>query len=605
MQSIRQLFINRSLRDLRPSTKLLCDHNCQQRAHLSSLATKDDQTVIEEHKKMLLRKGSITGNVLPMIGLEVHAQLDLSSKLFSQGSNKSDTRSNSQLDYLDIALPGTLPKFNENALKMAILSSLELNCKVQELIHFDRKNYFYTDMPAGYQITQYNKPLAKDGFIEFIVTSYNKLATAHSQPYDIAKYLYSDEKKASLRPYVRRSHIKQIQIEQDSAKSLHQTESGDGRTEFSLVDYNRSGAALIEIVFEPDLTNHHEASSLIKELIRILRTLGTCNCELQEGSLRVDANVSIQKIDGQTIVNSHRVELKNLNSIKSLNFGIAYEIHRQANLIKSGKKVIQESRSFDTKSGRSFVLREKETTVDYRYVPDPNLPPLNISQDLVNDIKYQLPEINSNDKRKNLTDNFNLDLALVVDVLDIPGLYDYLIAVMKDKSNYDANIVADFLVYTALNLKNMSGVQMDLSLEPGSMFIERLKPEKMQVIIDMLFKDHISFMNAYEIIKHIVINNAIDDPRVIVDEFGWHLINDDETIREVCESMVIGMKNVSKKYRKTGEKRFMKMMLSKLSELHDNRISIRKAIELLDKKLRPCEDKGEESKQVNDPKPES
>lgn len=364
--------------------------------------------------------------VIPKIGLEVHAQLDLKSKLFSQGGNVYQAPSNSQLDLLDIALPGTLPKLNLEALNLAIVSSIGLNCEVKRFTHFDRKNYFYSDMPAGYQLTQFNHPIAIEGHIDFDVDSYRRFAISSPYKNAIVSSLYLEKKRSQVefKPYKKRSRIKQIQLEQDSAKTL--THTGDEKDQLvcDLVDYNRSGACLIEIVFEPDLTSHHEATSLVMELMSILKALGTCKCELQEGTLRVDANVSIQSLDGHEATGSSKVELKNLNSLKALNKGIQSEIERQVKILSTGGEIISETRTFDTKSGVTLPLRMKEETVDYRFVPDPNLPPLRLDRSFIESIRQSMltrkAESSVQDEFRNCTENrvkFDIEHPNEIEVL--------------------------------------------------------------------------------------------------------------------------------------------------------------------------------------------
>lgn len=536
--------------------------------------------------------------VAAKIGLEVHAQLNTKSKLFSRGGNSRFCPPNTQLDLLDISLPGSLPKLNKSAFNLAMLSSLGLNCTIQNTTHFDRKNYFYTDMPAGYQITQYNKPIAKDGFIDFIVTTYHNSVIAHAQQYDLVKYLYHEDRGniEEIKPYIKRSQIKQIQLEQDSAKTLQQMTKDSEEAQYSLIDYNRSGAPLIEVVFEPDLTNHHEASSLIKELIHLFKALKICDCELQEGSLRVDANISIQAIDNQVINNSAKVELKNLNSIRSLNKGVHHEINRQASLIKSGKLVAQETRTFDTRTGQTVPLRLKEEASDYRYTPEPNLPPISIPDELIDETRKSLPEDLPDAIRKSLLDKYEIDLALITEMIEEPGLHKYFLEIMEARPNYDPNVIADFLIYSVANTKNIVGppIHVDLSDDTGD-FRNRLGVEKLIVIFDMMLKDEISFMTAYEVIKLILINNDPSNPRDIVAHFGWQQINDREIVMELCESCIKRMKNIHKSYKKKGDKKYLRMMLEKLCEASNNRISVRMAIECINHLLRPKSTKSGES----------
>lgn len=542
------------------------------------------------------------GGVTAKIGLEVHAQLNTKSKLFSQGGNSRSSPPNTQLDLLDISLPGSLPKLNKDAFRLALLSSLSLNCKIQATTHFDRKNYFYTDMPAGFQITQYNQPIAKNGFIDFIVTTYHNSIIAHTQQYDLVKYLYHEDRGniEEVRPYIMRSQIKQIQLEQDSAKTLQQTTKDSGEEQYSLIDYNRSGAGLIEIVFEPDLTNHHEASSLIKELIHILKASEICDCELQEGSLRVDANISIQAIENQIIDNSARVELKNLNSIRSLNKGIHHEITRQASLIKSGKSVAQETRTFDTRAAKTVPLRMKEEASDYRYMPEPSIPPIAISNELIDGVRQFLPSDLPSSIREDLLRKYDIDLAIVTEIIDEPGLHKYFSRIMDARPNYDPNVIADFLIYSVANLKNIVGppIRVDLDDETSE-FKKRLGVETLVDVFDMMLADEISFMTAYEIMKFKFVNNDQSSPKEIIDHFGWQQITDRKVIMGICCDSIKKMKNVSKCYERRGEKRHLRMMVEKLCELSHNRISVKVAIECLNVLLRQQTPKSSDSAEFN------
>lgn len=528
------------------------------------------------------------GGVVPKIGLEVHAQLKLESKLFSSGSARLGSP-NTHLDLLDIALPGSLPKLNRDALRTALLTCIGLNCTIPDAIHFDRKNYFYTDMPAGYQITQHNRPIGIDGFVEFIATTYQKSVISHSQPYDLVRYLYFNSRKemGQFSPYVRKSRIKQIQLEQDSAKTLHQMQEDSDSEVFSLIDYNRSGVGLMEIVFEPDLTNHHEASSLIKELTIILRSLDTCDCKMQLGSLRVDANVSLEHIPGVNIEQSERVELKNLNSIGFVNRAIASEIKRQTDLMKRGEAIVRETRFFDPKTDMTKPLRMKEDATDYRYVPEPSIPPIRLDEQLVSNIRAQLPSRIPADIRKLLIEDCKLDLAIAVEVMDEPGLSDYFMQVMRDRVQFDPDVIADFLIYTINNLKSVVGPNVPIDMDQNGRFQKILPPRRMQPILDMMTNDEISYTTAYELIKYMIINEDTNEPREIVEHFDWYQINDMDKINEYCEQIIQNMKSVPKKYAKRRSLQDLRMLIDKVCHLTGYRISVRKAIDRFNELLLP------------------
>lgn len=525
------------------------------------------------------------GRIVPKIGLEVHAQLKLSSKLFSQGVFSYEGQPNDNLDLLDVALPGSLPKLNLSAVEGAVLTALGLNCTIQNDIHFDRKNYFYSDMPSGYQITQYNKPIARDGFIDFTVRSHHKSLIAHSQNYDLVRCLYWKDrfKDDDPNPYTKRSFIKQIQLEQDSAKTLTINETEQN----CLIDYNRSGCALIEIVFEPDLISHHEASSVIKELIRILKTLDTCECELEHGTLRVDANVSIQSIDGRAQDQPKRVELKNLNSLKSLNRAILYEIKRQAGLISRGQQVIQESRVYLTQKNETKPMRLKEDAVDYRYVPEPSIPPLALTNDLVSAIRNNMPEDLPQNLRALLAREYKLEPLVLDEVLQEPGLCKYFASVAKDMDADNSNLTADFLIYSIANLKQLTGCGSSSRFLFDSEFTRNVPSDTMRTLVELAIKGEISFATAFKILT--ILNQGSDSPdvRELVNKLDWYQITDLERVSKACEEPLRLMKNISKQYRKKGERKYLHMMLEKICDTSHGRVSVAKAIEFIDSVLRP------------------
>ncbi len=301
----------------------------------------------------------ISGEWEIVIGLEVHAQVLSRLKLFSNGSATYGSNENENLDLLDIGLPGTLPTINSFVIDQAIKSGLALNAKINNFSIFDRKNYFYPDLPLGYQISQYKDPIISDGYIDIDINE-------------------SETKKI---------RIERLHLEQDAGKSLH-----DQSPDLSFIDFNRAGVALMEIVTYPDLSDWEEAGDYVTKLRNILRFANTCDGNMQEGSLRCDANVSVRKANMPLGI---RCEIKNLNSIKNLMKAIEYEANRQVNLLEGGESILQETRLFDTSSGKTRKMRSKEEAHDYRYFPDPDLLPLIIKDERINKIKKTLPELPS------------------------------------------------------------------------------------------------------------------------------------------------------------------------------------------------------------------
>ena len=271
------------------------------------------------------------------IGLEVHAQLKTKTKLFSRALAGYGGPTNSQVTLFDASTPGTLPVINKHAVELALKAALALNCNINPISYFDRKHYFYGDLPAGYQITQQRKPIAFDGHLDFNVLKSGTVS------------------ETSLK----RANIIQLQIEQDSGKSLH-----DDAANVTLIDLNRCGTGLIEIVFGPDLFHGEDAASLIKELILILQTLDVCTCQMEAGAMRIDANISVRKFNSQTL--GVRTEVKNINSVRGVVNAIESEIDRQIELLENGGEIINETRSYDGNLKRSVPMRDKEVKQDYR-----------------------------------------------------------------------------------------------------------------------------------------------------------------------------------------------------------------------------------------------
>ena len=296
-----------------------------------------------------------------VIGLEVHAQLLTKTKLFCPCATSFGAPPNTNVCPTCLGLPGALPALNAEAVKMAVKAALALGCTIQEKSRFARKNYFYPDLPKGYQISQYDEPYSQGGFVEYTVEDAEGKA---SEP--------------------RRARLTRIHMEEDAGKNLHDTGGG------SVVDLNRAGTPLIEIVGEPDLHTPAEAAGYLRALRDVLIFLGVNDGNLEEGSFRCDANVSIRPAGSDKL--GTRVELKNINSFKFVEKAIAGEISRQAHVLETGGKIVQETRGWDEKNGTTFTLRSKESAMDYRYFPEPDLMPLTLDPAFVDQVRHTLPE---------------------------------------------------------------------------------------------------------------------------------------------------------------------------------------------------------------------
>lgn len=315
-----------------------------------------------------------------VIGLEVHVQLNTKSKIFCADDTTFGSEPNTQVSPLSLAHPGTLPRLNGEVLRKAVQLGMALGCEISRFSSFDRKNYFYADLPKGYQITQDSHPICRRGEVKIKLPDGSRRA-------------------------VRLHHI---HLEEDAGKSIH-----DQQPHFSLIDLNRAGTPLLEIVSEPDLHSPDEAAAFMDSLRRTVRWLDVSDGNMEQGSLRCDVNVSVRRHGDQKL--GQRCEVKNVNSMRFARRAIEFEVARQISILKKGGKVAQETRGFDPATGETFSLREKEDAHDYRYFPEPDLPPVRLSEDFLNEIRDALPEL-PEQMEQSFTEHFHLP-AKDVDVL--------------------------------------------------------------------------------------------------------------------------------------------------------------------------------------------
>ncbi|KAJ6640571.1 Glutamyl-tRNA(Gln) amidotransferase subunit B, mitochondrial [Pseudolycoriella hygida] len=366
-----------------------------------------------------------------VVGLEIHAQIASNSKLFSGAAINFGAPPNVCVSDFDAALPGTLPVLNEQCVTSGIQVALALACTIHEVSMFDRKHYFYADLPAGYQITQQRAPLASNGKLGFYV-----------------------DVPGAKKPYQKASKLHQLQLEQDSGKSLH-----DPYEKRSLIDLNRAGVPLMELVFEPDLTNGEEAAALVKELILILLALDACSCRMDKGALRVDANISINK-PGEPL--GVRTEVKNIGSVRGVANAVDYEIKRQIDIKERGGQIQNETRSWDAITNKTVAMRDKEVLQDYRFMPEPNLPPLrlNVADDqtsaLINveRLRKTLPEL-PEQLRNNLVTQYALRLETAIILVNQSGLLQIFIKALEKHPSIPPMKVANFLINHKISDANL------------------------------------------------------------------------------------------------------------------------------------------------------
>ncbi len=404
-----------------------------------------------------------------IIGLEVHAQVSSNAKLFSNSSTKFGADPNSQVSLIDAAMPGMLPVINKFCVEQAIRTGLGLKAKINLNSVFDRKNYFYADLPQGYQISQYKYPIVGEGEV-FL-----------DMPYGAKKI-----------------GIERLHLEQDAGKSIH-----DQSPTKTFIDLNRSGIALMEIVSKPDLRSPEEVAEYIKKLRSIMRYLGTCDGNMEEGSLRADVNVSVRKVGALEF--GTRCEIKNVNSIKFIQQAIQYEAKRQVDLLEEGKFIDQETRLFDTKKNETRQMRSKEDAHDYRYFPEPDLPALRLESNFVEEIRKKLPEL-PDDKKKRFVNEYKI------------SSYDAgVLTADKETSDYFEKVAKNSDVKLAITW--VSG-ELFAVLNKHSLSIKDspVSAENLTKLILLIMNNTISGRIAKDLFEIMLKDSR--DPKILVEEKG-------------------------------------------------------------------------------------
>jgi len=444
-----------------------------------------------------------------VIGLEVHAQVTSNSKLFSSSSTKFGAEPNTQVSLVDAAFPGMLPVINEYCVKQAIKTGIGLKAKINNKSVFDRKNYFYADLPQGYQISQYKYPIVGEG--------------------NVILDMPEGQKQVG---------IERLHLEQDAGKSIHDVDLSN-----TLVDLNRSGVALMEIVSKPDLRSPDEVNAYIKKLRSIMRYLGTCDGNMQEGSFRADVNVSV-RIKGSTDLGT-RCEIKNVNSIKFMQMAIIYEANRQVDLIEEGEEIDQETRLFDTKKNETRSMRSKEDAHDYRYFPDPDLLPLEITDEFIDQLKSEIPEL-PDDKKKRFIDEFKIspyEATILVSDIDTAKYFEEVVAKMG--KNRDMKLAVNWItgeLFAVLNNKNIEITQSPISAK------------NLAKLINLIKNGTISGKIAKTIFE-LMLDGDID-PQIIVEEKGLKQQSDPKALEALIDKIINDNREKAIEYKQGKEKLF-------------------------------------------------
>jgi aspartyl-tRNA(Asn)/glutamyl-tRNA(Gln) amidotransferase subunit B len=422
-----------------------------------------------------------------IIGMEVHAQVTSQAKLFSGASTEFGGEANSHVSLVDAAMPGMLPVINEECVRQAVRTGLGLKAKINLKSVFDRKNYFYPDLPPGYQISQYKSPIVGEG--EVVVDMPDGETV--------------------------RVGIERLHLEQDAGKSLH-----DQNPTMSLVDLNRSGVALMEIVSKPDLRSADEAKAFVSKLRSVLRYLGTCDGDMEKGNLRADVNVSVRK-PGAPL--GTRCEIKNVNSIRFIGQAIEREARRQIAIIDNGGTIEQETRLFDPDKGETRSMRSKEEAHDYRYFPDPDLLPLELSPSLVAALQKNLPEL-PDEKKSRFVRDYALS-AYDADVLAAEReTAEYFEAVAKGR---DAKTAANWVINELFGRLNKEG--KNITATPVS-------AEQLGTILDLMSAGTISGKIAKDVFE--IVWTEGDDPRTVVERRGLKQVTDISAIEKIVDDIV-------------------------------------------------------------------
>jgi len=421
-----------------------------------------------------------------VIGLEVHVELKTESKIFSASPNQFGAEPNTNTSVIDLGYPGVLPVLNKKAVDYAMKAAMALNCEIAEHTKFDRKNYFYPDNPKAYQISQFDKPIGENGWIEIEVNGYKK-----------------------------KIGITRIHMEEDAGKLTH----GDG---YSLVDYNRQGTPLVEIVSEPDIRTPDEAYAYLEKLKSIIQYTGVSDCKMEEGSLRCDANISIRPVSQKEF--GTKTELKNLNSFNFVRKGLEYEEKRQEQEILAGRKIQQETRRYDEATNTTLLMRVKEGSDDYRYFPEPDLPDLYIDEEWKTRVRAEIPELPDVRKKR------------YVEEMGLPPYDAEVLTVSKEMADFFESSVRAGANPKQTSNWLMGEVSAYLKSESKELHETALTSKTLADLIGLIEKGTISSKIAKQVFKELIENGG--EPEQIVKEKGLVQISDEGELLKIITEII-------------------------------------------------------------------
>jgi len=469
-----------------------------------------------------------------VIGLEVHAQLLTKSKAFAAVKPEYGAAPNTQVTPLCLGHPGTLPVVNENLVRYIIKMGLATNCDVAEKSIFARKNYFYPDLPKGYQISQFDTPICYGGFVDIQLDEYDK-----------------------------RIGVTRIHMEEDAGKSIHDQDPYN-----TLVDLNRAGTPLIEIVSEPDLRTPQEAYAYLSKIKQIVQYLEICDGNMEEGSLRCDANVSVRP-RGQKEFGT-RTELKNMNSFRNVERAIHYEIYRQIELIEDGGEVVQQTRLWDTSKMQSRPMRSKEEAHDYRYFPEPDLPPIRVTEDMLDEIREDLPEL-ADVRRKRFIEDYDMSIDDAVTITDSRYLADYYEDVVEFLGNPKS--ASNIVLSEVLRVLNERSI--DIRNFP-------ISAERVSKLVMLKEEDKINSSAMQDIFNEML--NKDSDPEALAKEMNLIQVSDSGFLEPIVDDIIKNNPDEVQRF-KEGKKQLIGFFIGQAMKASQGKANPKLVKDLINKKL--------------------
>ncbi len=518
----------------------------------------------------------------PTIGLEIHIELNTMSKMFCTCPNESAAAEpNKNICPTCSGQPGTLPAINSEAVKKIIKTGLALHCQVARSTFFERKNYFYPDLPKGYQISQYQAPLSKNGYVDIRIpdkdgeVEKSEILNSKSE---------TNLNGQNLKFKVKRIRIERVHLEEDAGKLLHP----EG-TDYSLVDLNRAGIPLMELVTEPDIHSSGEAAEFVKELQLILRYLGVSGANMEKGEMRAEVNISLAK-DGEPL--GTKVEVKNLNSIKAVEKSIEYETKRQSEILNNAEKVIQETRGWDDKKETTFLQRNKESANDYRYFPEPDLPVLQFSQEFLDIVKNNIPEL-PEEKRQRFIREYHLtkkEIELYVHQRDLGSYFEKVVSELTNwvKEKYASGLSQEEfqkLIKLTSNYisTDLQALLNEKGIEDFSEAKFKITPENFAEFLCLLYLGEISSKIAKMLLPEMFLNGG--DPSQIITDKGWQMVSDEAEIEKAAQEIITNNSKAVEDYKK-GKSASLQFLIGQIMAKTKGKASPGLAKEILEKMLK-------------------